>query len=911
MNASIALNAELIDSQYQRWKSDPDSVSREWRFFFEGFDFAGAVERLPEQAPAPAEGAVDKDRIILQSRVEDLIYRYRDLGHLLACLDPLSSCPTDHPLLSLAAFHLTPEDLDRTFSTHHLLSGREATLREILQALRATYCHAVGVEFMHLQDPSERRWLQNRMEPVHNEPTLTREEKLRALEKLHRAAMFENFLHTRYVGQKRFSLEGAEGVIAMLDALVMHAGKMGAREVILGMAHRGRLNVEANILGKPYEAMFHEFEGAYDPECLIGAGDVKYHKGYMADVDAEGGGKVRVLLVANPSHLESVDPVVEGVARSRQEQLGDHDRKMVLPVLIHGDAAFAGQGVVFETLNLSQLEGYSAGGTVHIVINNQIGFTTLPEDARSTRYATDAAKALMAPIFHVHGENPEALIHIVKLACDYRAEFQKDVVIDVVCYRRYGHNEGDEPYYTQPQMYERIKDRPPVNRIYSEQLVEEGVATTESVGEMTRAIQMRLDSALEAARRGDACAFVEAPFYEVWKDRYGQYSHDLAETAVPGAQLLGLAKRLNETPPGFSAHPRLKRILDKRLETVEKGEGIDWATGEMLAFATILEDGAPIRLSGQDSRRGTFSQRHSVLVDIHTGEHYTPLANLGDGQAPFHVFDSMLSEYAVLGFEYGYAMVQPLGLNIWEAQFGDFVNNAQTIVDEYIAGAETKWLRKNGLTLLLPHGYEGQGADHSSARIERFLSLCAEENLIVCYPTTPAQFFHLLRRQVKAPYRKPLVVFSPKSLLRNPLAASKLSDFASGGFQTVLPDETDGRDPKRAVFCSGKVYYELMEKRAALGAEDVAIARVEQFHPFPEERLREVASGWKNVSSWIWAQEEPENMGGWTFMRPRLEALLGVQVQYVGRPAAASPATGFSQVHKEQQAAIAEKAIRG
>lgn len=437
------------------------------------------------------------------------------------------------------------------------------------------------------------------------------------------------------------------------------------------------------------------------------------------------------------------------------------------------------------------------------------------------------------------------------------------------------------------------------------------MATTESVGEMTRAIQMRLDSALEAARRGDACAFVEAPFYEVWKDRYGQYSHDLAETAVPGAQLLGLAKRLNETPPGFSAHPRLKRILDKRLETVEKGEGIDWATGEMLAFATILEDGAPIRLSGQDSRRGTFSQRHSVLVDIHTGEHYTPLANLGDGQAPFHVFDSMLSEYAVLGFEYGYAMVQPLGLNIWEAQFGDFVNNAQTIVDEYIAGAETKWLRKNGLTLLLPHGYEGQGADHSSARIERFLSLCAEENLIVCYPTTPAQFFHLLRRQVKAPYRKPLVVFSPKSLLRNPLAASKLSDFASGGFQTVLPDETDGRDPKRAVFCSGKVYYELMEKRAALGAEDVAIARVEQFHPFPEERLREVASGWKNVSSWIWAQEEPENMGGWTFMRPRLEALLGVQVQYVGRPAAASPATGFSQVHKEQQAAIAEKAIRG
>ncbi len=915
MDLPVTWNAEFIDSQYKSWKSDPQSVTREWRLFFSGFELARAPG--PEAAPEPAreaapaaEAAVDVNHVLRQSRVEDLIYRYRDLGHLLACVDPLTACPTDHPFLNLSAFRLTEEDLDRAFFTRNFSKTGEATLREIVRTLRETYCRSIGVEYMHLQDPGERHWLQARMEPVRNRPNLDNDEKIRILNKLCQATFFEQYLHSRYVGQKRFSLEGAESIIPMLDMLTAHAAGKGCREITLGMAHRGRLNVEVNILEKLYEAVFCEFEDNYDPDSLVGTGDVKYHKGYASEKQIPGAGKVRIVLAHNPSHLESVCPVVEGMARARQEQLGDARRQMVLPILLHGDAAFAGQGVVAETLNLSQLEGYRTGGTIHVVINNQIGFTTLPSDARSTRYSTDIAKMLMAPIFHVHGENPEALVHVVKLAYDYRAEFGKDVVIDVICYRRFGHNEADEPYYTQPRMYDRIKERPPVYRLYMDKLREEGVVAEEDLERIREGITECMEKAYVAARERP-CTDLGLQFYDGWESVGGPFTHDPVETGVPEDILLSLARKLSTFPEGFSVHPRLLRILQRRAETVENGSGVDWATAEMLAFATLLEDRDPVRLSGQDSRRGTFSHRHAVLVDTRTGDNHTPLNALSDRQALFSVYDSSLSEYAVLGFEYGYSLAVPYGLTIWEAQFGDFANNAQVVIDEYIAAAEAKWVRRSGLVMLLPHGYEGQGPDHSSARLERYLQLCAEDNMQVCCPTTPAQYFHLLRRQVKSSYRKPLIIMTPKSLLRHPLAVSTRADLASEHFKEILPDTGISGTPRRVLLCAGKIYYDLLETRNEAKASDVAIVRIEQFYPYPEEQLAKAVAGFENVREWFWVQEEPENMGAWHFMRSRLQSLVEMPVSFMGRTASASPATGFSKIHKQEQAAITHMAIHG
>ena len=825
-------------------------------------------------------------------------------------MDPLVACPTEHPLLSLESFGLSLEDLNREFFTRRFAKNEQAPLKEIIGSLKETYCRSVGIEYMHLQDPEERRWLQDRMEPVRNRPHSDAAEKLRILEKLSQSALFEKFLNKKYIGVTRFSLEGGDAVIPLMDTLVQSAADGGVQEIILGMAHRGRLNVQAHILERRYDLILSEFESCYNPDELVGDGDVKYHNGYLADISTARGQKLRIFLVNNPSHLEAVNPVVEGFARARQEIMNDNGQRRVLPLLIHGDAAFAGQGVVMETLNMSQLDGYRTGGTVHIIINNQIGYTTLPEDARSTRYSTDVAKMLMVPIFHVHGENPEAVIHVARLAADYRRTFRKDVVVDVICYRRYGHNEGDEPYFTQPLMYERIRQRPSLNRIYGGQLLEDGVVDEKQIEEIENGVTKQLEEAYDEVH-DSACPFPEDRYYENWAGFHGKYSHDPVPTGVEKAKLIELAHQLNSIPSDFNLFTKLDRLLKKRLETVEKGTGIDWANAEALAFASLLAEGIPVRLSGQDCGRGTFSQRHSVLTDTKTGKNFVPLNHVGESQAAFSVYNSLLAEVSVLGFEYGYSVAQPVGLTLWEAQFGDFVNNAQSVIDLFIASGEAKWQRLSGLGLLLPHGLEGLGPEHSSARPERFLQLCAGDNMLVCNPTTPAQYFHLLRRQVKSRVRKPLIVMTPKSLLRHPQAVSTLDDLAyePSFFQEVLDDNVQPQKVNRVLLCSGKVYYALMQRRHELKTNHNAIIRLEQFYPFPEEQLKKTISRYKQARHWYWVQEEPANMGGWQFVRYRLEIIIGKSFDYIGRKEASTPATGFPAIYKQQQAVLIDQAM--
>ncbi|MDM8525666.1 2-oxoglutarate dehydrogenase E1 component [Desulfococcaceae bacterium HSG8] len=902
MELTETLNAAYIDAQYQSWKADPNAVSRDWQFFFEGFELADTRE------PDDAALTCTEDQALRQSRVEALKYRYRDVGHLLACLDPLTSCPVSHPLLELSALGLTPDDLDAEFYTRRFSQTRQTRLRDIIQVLRETYCRSIGVEYMHLQDPEERRWLQDRMESVRNQPVYDRETKVRILNKLCQAALFEQFLHKKYMAQTRFSLEGADALIPMLDAIFLHVSELECQEIILGMAHRGRLNVQTNILYKPYEDIFREFINSYDPGSLIGSGDVKYHNGYLADIHLANERTLKVLLMSNPSHLESVDPVIEGIAKARQDMLESGKPNQILPLVIHGDAAFAGQGVVPETLNMSQLDGYSTGGTVHIIINNQIGYTTLPENARSTRYSTDVAKMLMIPIFHVHGENPEAVVHAAKLAADYRMVFGKDVVIDLICYRRYGHNEGDEPYFTQPQMYQRIRERPPLYQIYSQKLTEENLIGKTETDDIGKGINQCLEEAFNAAQENPG-VLPRPRFYENWQGFHGNFSHEPSETGVEEEKLISLARSINEVPQGFSLHPKLDRLLKKRLEAVESGEGIDWACAEALAFASILSQGDPIRLSGQDSGRGTFSHRHAVPADFKTGEIYIPLNRLGGDHGRFSVLNSPLSEVGVLGFEYGYSVTQPRGLVIWEAQFGDFANNAQSVIDLFITSGESKWQRLSGLVMLLPHGLEGLGPEHSSARLERFLGLCAENNIQVCNLTTPVQYFHLLRRQAISSFRKPLIIMAPKSLLRHPLAISEFSGMTSGHFHEILDDPASPEAPRRVIFCSGKIYYDLFQRREELKAYDIAIIRLEQFYPFPRAQLEKVVEKYRNTDQWCWMQEEPANMGASAFIRERLEILIGNPVAYIGRKTAVSPATGFANLYRQEQAEIVEQAV--
>jgi len=900
-SSAITLNLDFIEAQYALWKSDPHAVPEDWQFFFEGFELAisGRAEGF---------GAADGNQALRQARVHALVYRFREIGHLLACLDPLEACPIEHPLLSLEAVGLSPEDLDKPFIIPDGPANLKAPLRDILAGFRETYCRSIGVEFMHLQDPVERRWLIDRMEPVRNSVKLEAPGRRRILEKLIHSTVFEQFLSTRYVGVTRFSLEGGDALIPGLDALVERVTELGCREIILGMAHRGRLNIQANILAKPFTDIFSEFENCYDPEMLVGAGDVKYHNGYFNDLKTATGRDLRMTLMNNPSHLEAVDPVVEGLVRGRQELVPDAGKKQVLAVLIHGDAAFAGQGVVAETLNLSQLDGYSTGGTLHVVINNQIGYTTLPDHARSSRYSTDIAKMLMVPVFHVHGENPEAVVHAMRLAADYRWEFDKDVVVDIVGFRRFGHNEGDEPYFTQPLMYQRIRQRPSLDTIYAEKLLDEKVVTAAEIEAMADELRGRLNAAYDAIH-GSVCVFPEHRFYENWSAYSGTYSPVSLDTAVGRDTLTSLARSLNRAPDGFGLNPKLARLLSRRLEAVETGEAIDWANAEALAWASLLTEGHPVRLSGQDTGRGTFSQRHSVLIDTRSGAAFTPLNVLSATQAAFSVYDSPLSEAGVLGFEYGYSLARPEGLVLWEAQFGDFVNNAQAVVDLFIASGEAKWQRLSGITLLLPHGLEGLGPEHSSARLERFLQLCAGENMQVCNPTTPAQYFHLLRRQVKAAYRKPLVVMTPKSLLRHPLAVSRLNDLAEGSFRGVLEDPDADADVTTVIFCSGKTFYDLLQRRRELKRTDVAVLRMEQLYPFPQSPLRMVMTRFKQAQGFVWVQEEPENMGAWAFIRPRLEAILRKPLTYIGRRESPTPATGFPHIYRREQADIIDRAI--
>ncbi len=896
------LNLDAIEAAYQSWRSNPDSVDPSWQFFFEGFELGAAQPTSPRSRPG--DGAS-------QTSIVRLIYAYRDLGHFLAHLDPLSEPRASHPLLELSEFGLTEADLERNFSTAPFLGLKSGTLRELIDALKDTYCRSIGVEYMHIQDTRIRRWLQERMEPCRNRPRFDRVKKVRILNSLHYAELFERFLHTRYTGQKRFSLEGAETLIPILETIVEQAPSFHVREIVLGMAHRGRLNVLANILRKPYEEIFAQFEDKYLPDSTDGDGDVKYHLGFSSDRVNSDGKKVHLSLAPNPSHLEAVDPVVEGRTRAKQTLFGDRERLWGIPVLVHGDAAFAGQGLVAETLNLSQLAGYTTGGTIHVIVNNQIGFTTAPSDARSTTYCTDIAKMIQAPIFHVNGEDPEASVFVAELAFEFRQAFRRDVVIDMFCYRRHGHNEGDDPSFTQPIMYGKIRNRPSLSSIYTEQLIMMGDLTVEETEAVTEKFENKLQSSLEGVRTGPSHYPTMHGFDGQWKGMTARYSHAPVETGVAEETLGKIVERLTRVPDNFEMHPTVARIFKTYLQDMKDRKPILWPLAELLAFGTLLLEGTPVRLSGQDSRRGTFSQRHSVVYDARTGEPHSPLDDLAPQQGRFDVYDSLLSEAAVLGFEFGYGMDAPHTLVLWEAQFGDFANGAQVIIDQFVASSESKWQRDSGVVLLLPHGYEGQGPEHSSARLERYLQLCAEDNMQVCYPSTPAQYFHLLRRQMKRNFRKPLIVMTPKSLLRLRAANSPLDEFVKGRFHEVLDDAgVEAARVRRVLLCSGKVYYDLLERRAESKANDVAIVRVEQLYPFAEDSMQRILARYRKAKEWVWVQEESQNMGGWSFVEPRLRAL-GYNVEYVGRDASASPATGSLGVHRREQKELVEAAIGG
>jgi len=885
-----------IENQFTLFKSEPEKLSDEWRAFFTGFELGGAAGEL---SAAPALAPEDA---LKQSAVQSLIYRYRDIGHLLACTDPLSPCCMEHPLLSLAAFGLDSSYLDTTIHTRRFLK-QTATLREIVQVLRSTYCGSTGVEFMHIQDPLERQWLIDRMEPSCNRGSFSHEERLLILRKLKEAAFFESQLQKKFPGQTRFSLEGGDVLIPLLDAAVRKAASTGVSDIVIGMPHRGRLNVLVNIFGMPHENMFAEF--ADNAEFgVVGEGDVKYHKGFSADFPLPGDRAIHLTLTANPSHLEAIDPVVEGKCRARQDRLGDGGEGRVLPLLIHGDAAFAGQGVVAETLNLSQLAGYRTGGTLHIVLNNQIGFTTAPADARSSLYATDLAKMVRAPVFHVYGDDPEAVLHATELALAYRERFRKDVVVEVICYRRHGHNEGDEPYFTQPLMYELIKLRPQLHALYQAELLDDGFSEAELKGVEAGVVEQIQQAAERSA------VPMESAFLAQWSGMKPGLAKEPVASAVAAASLLEISEKLSMVPEGFNPHPKVAALLAKRREAVLQGGPLDWGNAETLAFATLLAQEVSIRLSGQDVRRGTFSHRHAVLLDQHDGSGYLPLAGVAKGGASFHAFDSMLAEYSVLGFDYGYSLEAPETLTVWEAQYGDFANGAQVIIDQFIASGEAKWERSSGLVLMLPHGYEGQGAEHSSARIERFLALSAGDNMQIVYPSTPAQLFHVLRRQMLQGFRKPLVLFTPKSLLRHPLCVSSLDDLDSGGFREVIADPVDQGLVQQLLICTGKIYYDLSERILKDQVKGTALLRVEQLYPLAVDQLSEELSRYPVGTRFSWVQEEPRNMGAWPFLRYPLAELLGAEPRYVGRPDAAAPASGSHRLDRLEQERIVNEALQ-
>ncbi|MEU5310480.1 multifunctional oxoglutarate decarboxylase/oxoglutarate dehydrogenase thiamine pyrophosphate-binding subunit/dihydrolipoyllysine-residue succinyltransferase subunit [Streptomyces sp. NPDC021562] len=902
----FGLNEWVVDEQRQRYLHDPASVDQTWRDFF---TIAASSVTVPFPNPPAGPGNQDSEAAARKAvRVAALIHAYRVRGHLMADTDPLTSrAAAAHPELDIAAFGLRDADRAENFVVDGFAGHAAMTLDDVLGALREFYCRTAGYEYMHIQDSRERRWIQQRVESPQRRPD--RAEQLRILYRLGAAEAFETFLQTKYVGHKRYSLEGGESAVVLLDALLLRAIEHGVVEAVVGMAHRGRLNVLANIIGKSYAQIFNEFEDAVDIRSVQGSGDVKYHLGAEGTYRSLDGGTIAVSVVANPSHLEIVGPVAQGVVRAKQDLVSTPDGPFrVLPVVVHGDAAFAGQGVVAETLNMSQLPGYRTGGTVHLVVNNQVGFTTLPAAGRSSTYATDVARMVEAPIFHVNGDDPEAVDRVARLAFDYRQTFHKDVVVDLVCYRRHGHSEVDDPSITQPVMYDRIDAKPSVRTSYAESLVARGDIDERQVAGARRNYQDHLERAFAETR------VLPAPARGVPGTGAGRGAAPREArrtvTAIDEETARRVIATQAELPQGFTVHPRVGPQLHRRAAMLDTG-AVDWATAETLAIGSLLLEGCPVRLAGQDSRRGTFGQRHAVLTDRLTGTEHTPLSTLGPRAARFTPYDSMLSELAALAFEYGYALARPEGLVLWEAQFGDFVNGAQTVVDEYIASSEGKWGQRSAVTLLLPHGLEGQGPDHSSARIERFLQLCAQGNMTVAVPSLPGNYFHLLRQQALGGPGRPLVVFTPKSMLRSKAATSAVSEFTQGGFRPILPDDT--RDPglvTRVLLCSGKVFYDLDAHRRASGSADTAIVRVERLYPFPQEELTAELARFPATADVRWVQEEPENQGAWSFVTPRLHRLAGRPVDCVSRPEAPAPAVGSARRHALEQEALVTSAFR-
>ena len=944
-------NATMLGEIYERFRQDPQSVDSEWRAFFEtlgdipekirqehqapswgrpieSFESNGEAKPGNGLAPMPADGAHIHQAILDSIRAIMMIRAYRIRGHLIANLDPLHLMQEGHhPELDPASYGFQESDYDRPIFINYVLGLESATLREILAILHHTYCGNLAVEFMHISSPEEKAWIQERIEGKNKEISFTDKGKRAILSKLIQAEGFEKFLNLKYTGTKRFGLDGGESAIPALEQIIKCGGNLGVREIVLGMPHRGRLSVLAIVMGKPYQAIFKEFRGgSSNPEDVEGSGDVKYHLGSSSDRDFDGH-KVHLSLTANPSHLEIVDPVVLGKARAKQDQWDDKERASVIPLLLHGDAAFAGQGVVAECFGLSGLRGHRSGGSIHFIVNNQIGFTTTPHLSRSSPYPSDVAKMVAAPIFHANGDDPEAVVYAARLATEFRQKFGKPVVVDMFCYRRFGHNESDEPMFTQPLMYKEIKKHPSTLQIYAEKLINEGLVTQEEVEQEKAAFRKSLEAAFEAAEQYQ-------PNKADWLDGKWQgmkrAEGDIrrGDTQVETKRLREVGMQITSIPESFAAHKKIRRIMEQRHQNIEKGEGIDWATAESLAFATLLQDGHGVRLSGQDVERGTFSQRHCVLIGQESEDTYTPLEHIGPEQAHFEVINSMLSESAVLGFEYGYSLTEPNALVLWEAQFGDFANNAQVVIDQFIAAGEAKWLRMSGLVMLLPHGYEGQGPEHSSARLERYLQLCAEDNLQVANCSTPMSYFHILRRQMHRNFRKPLILMTPKSLLRHKRCVSRLEEMGTGSsFHRLLWDDAQAlsdqkiklvadKKIRRVVLCSGKVYYDLYEEREKQEINDIYLLRVEQLYPFPSNALTEELSRFP-AAEVIWCQEEPKNMGAWSFVEPYLEDVLkasgsrSLRAQYTGRPASASTAVGLASEHNAQLRLLLGEALRG
>ncbi|MEL6550344.1 MAG: 2-oxoglutarate dehydrogenase E1 component [Pseudomonadota bacterium] len=963
-------NAAYLEQLYAQYAADPAAVDVAWAEFFAGMgdgeldvkreaegpswarrdwppvpddDLTGA---LTGEYPASAEGSavarkisakakeskieVSDDQIkraVLDSmRALMIIRAYRIRGHLAADLDPLGMRAEEpHPELEPANYGFTDADMDRPIFLDNVLGLMTASMRQIMEIVKRTYCGTFALQYMHISNPEEAQWLKERIEGLGKEVQFTREGRKAILNKMVQAEGFEKFLHVKYMGTKRFGLDGGEALIPAMEQVIKRGGALGVKDIVIGMPHRGRLNVLANVMGKPYRAIFNEFQGgSFKPEDVDGSGDVKYHLGASSDREFDGN-TVHLSLTANPSHLEAVNPVVLGKSRAKQDQNQDTTRNSCLPVLLHGDAAFAGQGVVAECFQMGGIKGHRTGGTMHIVVNNQIGFTTAPHFSRSSPYCTDIALMVEAPIFHVNGDDPEAVTHAAKVATEFRQKFHKDVVIDIICYRRFGHNEGDEPMFTNPLMYKKIKQQKTTLTLYTERLVRDGLIPEGEIEDMKTAFQAELNEEFESGKdyKPNKADWLDGRWSHIDRQKQGKYQR--GKTAIKEATFDEVAGALTRLPEGFTVHKTVQRMLDTKAKILEAGEGIDWATGEALAFGSLMTEGFPVRLAGQDSTRGTFSQRHSGLVNQDTEERYYPLAHIREGQAHYEVIDSMLSEYAVLGFEYGYSLAEPNALALWEAQFGDFANGAQIMFDQFISSGESKWLRMSGLVCLLPHGYEGQGPEHSSARLERFLQMCGQDNMIVANCTTPANYFHILRRQLHRDFRKPLILMTPKSLLRHKLAVSKKEDFIEGSsFHRVLWDDAQyGHSDtklvaddkiKRVVMCSGKVYYDLLEERDARGIDDIYLMRFEQFYPFPAQSVVKELERFKSAEM-IWCQEEPKNQGGYSFIDPNLEWVLGrikakhPRVRYVGRATSASPATGLASTHKKQQADLVDEAL--